>query len=210
MTPATILQTLKSYVEKAVLHGDFLVSTNRLSDVWINDLNTEETRKLVRDTLVGFWTKYLENNEGKYLLVSIEQFEETSKNTSSTNAVAKEVVDLVNNSRLCFEKVLVDPDSFEVFIEECPKDSPIMMFAEPSVQHDLLVAACKNLRALGYTIKGIITPVENEQNSETEIQHELRINLIPFMIYKKQEDTFYTIMEKQEEPYRHYHPYFLS
>jgi hypothetical protein len=52
--------------------------------------------------------------------------------------------------------------------------------------------------------------VENEQNSETEIQHELRINLIPFMIYKKQEDKFYTIMEKQEEPYIQYHPYFLS
>jgi hypothetical protein len=209
MTPATIIQTLKSYVEKAVLYGDFLVSTNRLSDVWINDLNTEETRKLVRDTLVGFWIKYLESNADTYLLVSIEQFEETSGNSPSTNAVAKEVVDIVNNSRLRFEKVLVDPDSFEVFIEECPKDFPIMMFAEPSVQHDLLVAACKNLRALGYTIKGIITPVENEQNSETEIQHELRINLIPFMIYKKQEDKFYTIMEKQEEPYNQYHPYFL-
>lgn len=210
MTPATILHTLKLYVEKTVLHGDFLVSTNRLSEVWISDLNTEEFRKLVRDTLVGFWLKYLENNENTYFLVSIEQFEETAGNTSSTNTVAKEVVDIVNNSRLRFEKVLVDPDSFEVFIEECSKDSPIMMFAEPSVQHDLLVAACKNLRALGYTIKGIITPVENEQNSETEIQNELRINLIPFVVYNKQEDKLFTIMEKREEPYIQYHSYFSS
>ena len=210
MTPATIIQTLKSYVEQAVLRGDFLVSTNRLSEVWISDLNTEEFRKLVRDTLIGFWIKYLESNEDKYLLVSIEQFEETAENTPSTNAVAKEVVDIVNNSRLRFEKVFVDPDSFEVFIEECPKDSPIMMFAEPSVQYDLLVAACKNLRALGYTVKGIITPVENEQNSETEIQNELRINLIPFIVYNKQEGKLSTIMEEREAPYIQYHPYFSS
>ena len=210
MTPATLLHTLKLYVEKTVLHGDFLVSTNRLSEVWISDLNTEKFRELVRGTLVGFWRKYLESNEDTYLLVSIEQFGQTSGNPPSTNAIAKEVVDIVDNSRLCFEKVLVDPDSFEVFIEECPKNSPIMMFAEPSVQHDLLVAACKNLRALGYTIKGIITPVENEQNSETEIQNELQINLIPFIIYNKQGDKLSTIMEKREEPYIQYHSYFSS
>jgi hypothetical protein len=210
MIPATILHTLKLYVEKTVLHGDFLVSTNRLSEVWISELNTEEFRKLVRDTLVGFWRKYLENNEDTYFLVSIEQFEETAGNTFSTSTVTKEVVDIVNNSRLRFEKVLVDPDSFEVFIEECPKGSPIMMFAEPSVQHDLLVAACKNLRALGYTVKGIITPVENEQNSETEIQNELQIHLIPFIVYNKQGDKLSTIMEKREEPYIQYHPYFSS
>jgi len=210
MRLATMMDRLKPHVEQAVLRGDFLISTNRLSDVWIGELKGEEARTLVRDLLTGFWTRYLEKDENNYLLVNIEQFEETSETTVSTGIVAKKVVDIINNPRLYFEKVFVDPNSFEVSIEKDPKDSEMMIFIEPSVPHDLLVATCKHLQMLGYPIKGVITPVERNYNNETAIRNDLHIELIPFIIYEGQQDKLYTIMEINEEPYVKYHKYFSS
>jgi hypothetical protein len=208
MIPAKAINKLKPYIEQAILYGDFLVSTNTFSHVWISNLKTEEARTLERETLTGFWLRYLEKNTGNYLLVSIKQFEETSNNILSANTLIKEAVELINNPRLRFKKVLVDPDSFEIFIEEDLRDSTVMIFVDLSVPHDLLLAVCKNLRALGYMIKGIIIPVENAQSTRADISNYLQVELIPFIVYNKQEDKFYTIMEMKEEPYTHYHCYF--
>ena len=209
MSPAMLLDTLKLDVAKAMLHGDFLLSTNRFSEVWIDDLDMGDVRKLVRDLLANFWRRYLEKNKGNYLLLSIEQFEETSENSHSTNAIAKEAVEMVNHSGLHFENVFVDPDSFEVSIAEHPQDVTMLMFVEPSVPHDLLIVACKHLQELGYTVKGIITPMERKQSREPEIRNDLQLEFIPFLVYTEQNDKLYTITELNEEPYIRYHGYFL-
>jgi len=209
MSFAILLDTLKLDVAKAMLYGDFLLSTNRFSEVWIGTLNTGEVRKRVCDLLANFWRRYLEENKGNYLLVNIEQFEETPESSLSINAIAKEAVEMVNHPDLHFENVFVDPDSFEVSIAEHPQDVTMLMFVEPSVPHDLLIVACKHLQELGYTVKEIITPVERKQSREPEIRNDLQLEFIPFLVYEEQHDKLYTITELNEEPYSRYHDYFL-
>ncbi len=211
MSLASMIDMLKPHVKQAILHGDFLVSTNKFSDVWISDFwQNREARVLIRDILKNFWRKYLEHDEGTYLLASLILFAETSQDLISTNAITREVVDLVNNPRLDFKTVFVDSDSFEIFLEDCPQNAGIILFVEPSILHDLLVVVCQNLRTLGYTVKGIMTPIEREQTDGATLRNALQIDLIPFLVYEEQKGTLRGIVEIEQAPYTRYHRYFLS
>lgn len=208
MTPATLLARLKPYAAEAVRHGDFLISTNALSDVWLNDLHGETARTLVRDALQGFWESYLADNPGDCLLISIEPFAEMAAEPAAASALVQEVVAAVNQPRLRFDKVFVDPDSFEVFINDHPKEIAMLLFVEPSTPHDLLLAVCRHLEDLAYTVKGVITTIERKHRSDAGIHPDLPIEFIPFFVYDEQTAALAAVTELDEEPYRRYHRYF--
>lgn len=209
MKPVSLLEQLKLHVARAIRHGEFLLSTNTFGHVWIDTLNHPEAQTLIHDILAGFWHRYLAGHPGRYRLVTLEQFDETSTKVSPMTLLARRVVESVNSPDLQTQTVIVDPDSFDVFIDECPEDCQLFLVVAPAVPHDLLIAACQHLHELRHAVAGILTPVESEHLSEQDIRHRLGIDIIPFLVFQPQQDNMLpAITEIQAAPYTQYHHYF--
>jgi hypothetical protein len=208
MKPAILLEQLKPHVQHAIRYGEFLLSTNTFSQIWIEDLDQPEAQTLIHDILVGFWQNYVEKHPGNYRLLTLEKFEETSVRETSMTMLARRVVQSMNYPNLQVQTVIVDPDSFEVFIDECPDVCQPFLIVSPTVSHDLLFAACQHLHELGHTVTGIVTPVETECLNGQEIREVLGVDFIPFIRFRPSENRVESITEIHEEPYVRYHGYF--
>jgi hypothetical protein len=208
MMPATLLDDFKKHVAKVILRGDFLLSTNNFSEVWINAYPAEVQTPLC-DLLANFCRRYLAQNASQYLLLGIEQFEETSEKSRFINLIANEAVTRVDSPALAFDMLFVDPDSFEVSFAEHAIDRPLILFVEPSAPHDLLLAVYHNLHALGYTLQAVVTTIERTPGSGATIRNDLHLDFIPFLVYAEQQDQLFTITELTYEPYTRYHAYFV-
>jgi hypothetical protein len=116
----------------------------------------------------------------------------------------------LRHPQLQFHKALVDPDSFEVLLDEVPEDSKLFLFVLPSVPHDLLIAACQNLAMMGHGVAAIITPVECDHLNGVELRNMLGLDFIPFTIYDSQTERISPILEMTTAPYTGYQQYFTD
>ena len=210
MTPETSLNALKLLVKDSIRYGDFLLGNNRFSNTWIytGTWNTEEGRQCIREILAGFCTAYIQSHNKKYVLVDIEYPDQSSENGLSPEIIAQEAVRLVKNPSLSFDKIFIDPDSFELYMKQWPKDREIIIFIDLSVNLDLLISVCSNLQALGCHVTSIITVVERANIQNSKLRESLRLDLIPFIVYNEPEDNVYSILELNKPPYTAYHTYF--
>jgi hypothetical protein len=207
------LDALKPYVQEAILHGEFLLSINRFSKIWIylRYMNSEEFRILCQDVLTGFWTKYLDKNEGEYVVLAMEEAGVSSEDEIPTGTIAEQAVNQLDDPRLSFERMLVDPhaEGFDISMEEIPVNRKAVLFVALSIHLDLLINVINKLRQLGVEVQGIITILERERLSGPTIRNKLGVELIPFLVYEEQGDKLHAVVEIEEEPYAQYHDYFI-
>lgn len=210
MTSETAFNTLKNIIKKTIRYGDFLIATNRFSDRWIytGSWNTEEARQSMQTILTEFWTTFLHEHPEKYVIVTLEYLENYVEHEFPTGKIARDVVEKLDHPRLCWKKLVVDPDSFELYMEQWPTSCALVIFVEVSVRLDLLRAVYNNLHALGCHVAAILAIVERDEYSGTEIRTSLNTELIPLLVYDEHQNQLYSILEFQQEPYCRYHPYF--
>ena len=211
MTSETAFNTLKGIIKKTIRYGDFLIATNRFSDRWIytGSWNTKEARQSIQTILTEFWTIFLHEHPEKYVIVTLEYLENYVEHEFPTGKIAQDVVEKLDHPKLCWKKLVVDPDSFELYMEQWPTSCVLVIFVEVSVRLDLLRAVYNNLHALGCQVAAILAIVERDEYSGTEIRTSLDTELIPLLVYDEHQNQLYTILELQQEPYRRYHPYFI-
>ena len=211
MNCAVFLQELQQHIASAIQHGEFLLSTNQFSRTWMNDFHhAGRTQTLLYGILTTFCTRYLALHEGIYVLGSLEQYDPATPHDSTAVLLTRNVVRDLQHPRLQFHKALVDPDSFEVLLDEVPEDSKLFLFVLPSMPHDLLIAACQNLAMMGHGVAGMLTPVECEHLNGTELRQTLGLDFIPFTMYDPSTDSLASILERSEPFYAQYHCYFQT
>ncbi|GAK58511.1 hypothetical protein U27_05485 [Candidatus Vecturithrix granuli] len=210
MTSETAFNSLKSIIKKTIRYGDFLIDTNRFSDRWIytGSWNTEEARQSMQTILTGFWTTFLHEHPEKHVLVTLEYLENYVEHEFPTGKIAQDVVEKLDHPRLCWKKLVVDPDSFELYMEQWPTGCALIIFVEVSVRLDLLRAVYNNLHALGCYVAAILAIVEYDEYSATEIRTTMDTELIPLLMYDEHQNHLYSILELQQEPHCRYHSYF--
>ncbi len=211
MTCAVLLHDLQHYISSAIQHGEFLLTTNQFSRTWMSDFHhTERAQTVLHGILTAFCTQYLALHDGTYVLGSLEQYNPTNPHDSATILLTRNVVRDLNHPRLQYHKALVDPDSFEVLLDEVPEESMLFLFVLPSIPHDLLIAACQNLAMMGHAVAGMLTPVECEHLNGPELRNALGLDFIPFTIYDSATDRIFSILELSEPLYAQYHSYFQA
>jgi len=209
MNCAALLSNLQQHISAAIQHGEFLLSTNRFSPVWLNDFHhNEQAQALLHGILTIFCAQYLAHHKGIYVLGSLEQYDPSHSHNSTAILLTRNVVHDLNHPRLQFHKALVDPDSFEVLLDEVPENSKLFLFVLPSLPHDLLIAACQNLSMMGHGVAGMITPVECEHLNGQELRNALGLDFIPFTVYNSTAEKLSSILEMTEAPYTQYQRYF--
>ncbi len=211
MIPETALNTLKSIVKKTLCVGDFLIATNRFSDHWIytGSWNSEDARQSLQTILTGFWTAYLPTHPDKYLMVTLEYLENYVDHEFPVEKIARNVVEILDHPRLSWKNLVIDPDSFELYMDHWPTNCALIIFIEVSVRLDLLRAVYNNLHALGCHVVAILAIVERDEYSSAEIRTTMGTELIPLLVYDECHNQLFSILELQQEPYCHYHSYFL-
>ena len=209
MNCAALLNDLQHHILSAIQHGEFLLTTNQFSRAWMNDFhNTERVQTVLHGILMNFCRNYLAHHDGTYVLGNLEQYNPVNPHASTAILLTQNVVRDLNHPRLQFHKALVDPDSFEVLLDEVPEDSKLLLFVLPSVPHDLLIAACQNLAMMGHGVAGMLTPVECEHLNGPELRKALGLDFIPFMVYDSTTERISSILEMSEPLYAQYHRYF--
>lgn len=211
MKVKALLNMLKPHIEHSIVRGDFLLPSNRLSHSWVHWqlVNTQTVRILVRDILAAFWTNYLKAHDGSYVLVTLEYFGETSENTLFTETLIREVIVMVNNPRLSCDKILVDPDSFELSLEHHYSGIQVVIFVVLLEPIDMLSAVVKNLRLLGCLTTTMMALMERRSDEGVSLADTLQLDVIPLTSYAEQTHKLFSVLELPHEPYRNYHPYFL-
>jgi len=211
MNCGALLDDLQQYISSAIQHGEFLLTTNRFSLAWMDDFHHDEhAQDVLRGILMSFCANYLAHHDGTYVLGSLEQYNPLNPHASTAILLTQNVVRDLNHPRLQFHKALVDPDSFEVLLDEVPEDSKLFLFVLPSVPHDLLIAASRNLAMMGHGVAGMLTPVECEHLNGLELRNALGLDFIPFMVYDSTAERISSILEKSEPLYAQYHRYFQT
>ena len=212
MTSETSFDTLKTIIKKTIRFGDFLLATNRFSERWVytGSWNTEEARQCIQTILTDFWTNFLQTHPERYVVVTLEYLEQYVAHEFPAGKLAQDVVERLNHPRLSWNKLIVDPDSFELYMEQWPTNCSLIIFVENSIRLDLLRTVCNNLQALGCHVAAILAIVERDEFSAHQIRTTLDTQLIPLVVYDEHRNQLSTVLELQQEPYRSYHLYFTS
>lgn len=209
MKSAALFDALQQHIASAIQHGEFLLSTNQFSRVWMNDFHhDEQAQQVLRRILSAFCARYLAHHDGIYVLGSLEQYDPARPHDSTSMLLTRAVVRDLHDARLQFHKALVDPDSFEVLLDEVPEGSNLFLFVLPSIQRDLLVAACQNLAMMGHGVAGILSPVECEHLNGMELHSALGLDFIPFTIFDAATERLTSILSMPQPLYARYHRYF--
>lgn len=212
MTSGTSFESLKAIIKKTIRCGDFLLATNRFSERWIytGSWNTEEARQCIQTILTNFWMNFLHVHPEKYTVLTLEYLEQYVEHEFPAGKLAQHVIEELEHPRLLWNKLIVDPDSFELYMEQWPTNCSLIIFVEDSIRLDLLRAVCNNLQALGCHVAAIFAIVERDEFSARHIRTSINTPLIPLVIYDERQNRLTTVLERQEEPYLCYHPYFTS
>lgn len=198
MSVKALLEQLKLSVTQRMYQGEFLLSTNTLGSVQFGDITDPDAEKAIRDILADVCRHYIDHHPGTYLLVNLEEFSEDAQEESSTTVLLHGVVRRLALPNLQACRVIVDPDSFDVFLGECPEKSRILIFAGVTTPHDLLLGACQNLHLLGHDVTGIFTIVESPQLGADTLRETLGVDVIPFLVYNPGEGTLSPVPELVE------------